>query len=69
MEDINFIINQIVKVVDDTPTGLPFQSNEHLLYLGEIHGMPGHCIVVKKNGKVIWGFHTDNFRNLTEDEK
>ena len=66
---MTFVQNQIVVAVDTTPTGLPFQRGEHLLYLGEIHEMVGHCIVVKKNGKVVWGFHTDNFRERTEDER
>jgi hypothetical protein len=40
----------------------PFKRGEVLLSLGEIIQMPGHCIVVKKNGQTFWGFSTDNFR-------
>jgi hypothetical protein len=50
---------------DPTHTFLP---NQRVLFLGEILQMPGHCIVVNQNGKVIYGFHTDNFRKLQEDE-
>jgi hypothetical protein len=45
-----------------------FVENECVLFLGEIKQVPGHCIVVKQNGKVILGFHTDNFREPTKDE-
>lgn len=45
-----------------------FNSNESVLFLGEVLQLPGHCVVVKRNGKVIYGFHTDNFRKTKEDE-
>ena len=47
----------------------PFTLGERVLFLGEIAEMPGHCVVVKRDGRVMWGYHTDNFRELTEDEK
>ena len=47
----------------------PFENDEHMLFLGEIEDMPGHCAVVNRSGKVFWGYHTDNFRDLTELEK
>jgi len=44
-------------------------GNEVFVFLGEIVQMPGHCIVVgMKTGKVISGYHTGNFKVLTEDE-
>ena len=46
----------------------PWKKGDCLLYSGEIVNMPGHCIVSTKNGKIHWGFHTDNFRIATEDE-
>lgn len=61
---------QIV-IVDTFPKGFsqyPWKVGEHLLYLGEVVQMPGHCIVVNHAGKVFWGWHTDNFRYPTEDE-
>lgn len=46
----------------------PFINGEVVLFLGEIIQMPGHCIVAKKDGRVLWGYHTDYFREPTEDE-
>ena len=46
----------------------PFKDDDHLLFLGEIEGMPGHCAVVNKRGRTFWGYHTENFVQLTEDE-
>jgi hypothetical protein len=46
----------------------PWKKGDCLLYLGEIVNMPGHCIVSTNDGKIHWGFHTDNFRIATEDE-
>ena len=39
------------------------------VFVGEIVNMRGHCVVVShKTGKVISGYHTDNFIELREDE-
>lgn len=48
----------------------PFKNGESLLFLGEIEQMPGHCVVVQgnKDGKIHYGYHTDNFVELTDDE-
>ena len=47
----------------------PFKEGEVYIFLGEIHQMPGHCIVVEmKTGNVISGYHTDNFIELEENE-
>jgi len=63
--------NQIV-IFDNPPKGYedkyPWKVGQSLLFLGEVVQMPGHCIVVDKAGKVYWGWHTDNFREPTEDE-
>lgn len=65
--------NQIV-IVDFTDypeefkNAYPFKHNERLLFLGEIINMPGHCIVVNEKGQVLWGYHTDAFREPNEDE-
>jgi hypothetical protein len=45
-----------------------FVSGNHYLFMGEITNMPGHCIVVDKIGKTRWGYHTDNFHLLTDEE-
>jgi hypothetical protein len=46
----------------------PFAVGEALLFVGEITNMPGHCVLVRKDGKVLWGYHTDNFIELMEEE-
>jgi len=43
-------------------------AGDCLFCLGEIEDMPGHVAVVDKNGKVIWGYHDDNFRELTDND-
>lgn len=45
----------------------PFAKGQSYLFLGEIPNMPGHC-VVELDGKIVWGYHTDNFIELTEEE-
>ena len=46
----------------------PFATDFPLIFLGEIVNMPEHGIFVGKSGKIYWGFHIWNFRELTEDE-
>ena len=46
----------------------PFANGDTMLMLGEIEQMPGHVVVVNKEGKVFWGYHDDHFRKLTEEE-
>ena len=46
----------------------PFEDGEHLLNMGEIENMQGHVIVVNRAGRVIWGYHAENFVRLTEEE-
>jgi len=46
----------------------PFAVGEPVLFIGELVNMPGHCVLVRKDGKVLWGYHTDNFIELTEEE-
>lgn len=57
--------NQIVIAKEDFAT---FKKGQPFLYLGEIIQMKGHCIVVDKEGKTHWGYHTENFRVPEEDE-
>lgn len=46
-----------------------FEPDKVYIYLGEIVQRPGHCIVVEmKTGKIISGYHTENFIELTENE-
>ena len=46
----------------------PFTRNEILLFLGEVQQMPGHSVVATKDGRVVWGYHTDNFLVIPKDE-
>lgn len=46
----------------------PFKDGDLVLMLGEIQHCPGHCAVVTRDGLVRWGYHTDNFQRLSEDE-
>ena len=46
----------------------PFATDLPLIFLGEIVNMPEHGIFVGKSGKIYWGYHIWNFRELTEDE-
>lgn len=46
-----------------------FDPDHTFVFLGEIKGMPGHCVVIgTTTEKVYTGYHTDNFIELTEDE-
>jgi hypothetical protein len=68
-----FVSNQLVAFEWNSPEspeqrGYPFNPNEVMLFLGEILQMPGHCVVVRRSGQVVWGYHTDNFREPTDDE-
>jgi hypothetical protein len=48
----------------------PFNRNSRYVFLGEITNMPGHCVVMnfEEDGKIIPGYHTEDFAELTEDE-
>lgn len=46
----------------------PFEKDKAYLFLGEIPNMPGHCAVAEEKGQIRFGFHTENFIELTEEE-
>ena len=46
----------------------PFSRHEHCIFLGEIPNMDGHCVIGTKSGNITFGWHTDNFVEVTEDE-
>ena len=48
--------------------GMLLRKGDVVLFMGEIEEMPGHCVVARQNGSVLWGYHTDNFRALREHE-
>ena len=45
-----------------------FLDQPNFIYLGEIPNMPGHVVVAGNNGRIYYGFHDDDFEELTEDE-
>jgi hypothetical protein len=46
----------------------PWSDGDSMLLLGEIENMPGHVVVVDKQGKVWWGYHAESFRSPKHDE-
>jgi hypothetical protein len=46
----------------------PFKEEEHVLMLGEIKNMSNHVAVVLCDGRVMSGYHIDNFQILTPEE-
>lgn len=64
---VQFKYPGIDKKLNQQESGYPFEHDEILLFFGEIVQMRGHCIVVSKNGKVYWGYHTDNFVEPDKD--
>jgi hypothetical protein len=45
----------------------PYKVGDHVLLMG-IENMPGHVAVVTREGRVVWGYHPEDFRKLTVDE-
>ena len=39
----------------------------HILFLGEIPNMGGHCVLVTEFGNIKIGYHTESFVELDED--
>lgn len=47
----------------------PLTNHDFFVYLGDIHNMAGHCVVLTRDGKRHYvGYHTDNFELVPEDE-
>ena len=43
--------------------------NKKIIFFGEIPNMPGHCVVMSHiTGNMYSGYHTENFREMDEDE-
>jgi hypothetical protein len=66
-------IQPYLAVVEDLPQppeqyNYPFKDGDVVVFLGEIEQMPGHAVVASKDGRVLWGYHTENFRKLTDEE-
>jgi hypothetical protein len=47
---------------------MPFEDGEVVLMLGTIEQMPGHVAVVKKDGRVLFGYHAERFCELPKEE-
>ena len=56
------------KVPKEYADQYPFEKDQVYLLLGEIENMEGHCVVVENSGKVFWGYHTENFDELKEND-
>ena len=51
--------------------GLPHMNinkGDVVLMLGEVDDMPGHCVVVKKDGTIAWGIHTERFKEADPND-
>lgn len=46
----------------------PFKNGDIVLMLGEIEQMPGHVAIALKDGRVLFGYHAENFRKLSMEE-
>jgi hypothetical protein len=44
------------------------ELGEQVLYLDDIPNAHGHCAVAKRNGKIIWLMHSEDFREATREE-
>jgi len=67
-------VNSLVRYADwyinwANGNGLKFTAQDQFIYLGEIPNMKGHCIAVRQHdGKMMIGYHIENYVELTEDE-
>jgi hypothetical protein len=52
----------------EIPKKHPLKRNEVVVFIGNIPNVPGHCVVAKHNGKVVWMVHISDFRIATEEE-
>jgi hypothetical protein len=46
----------------------PFKDGDTVLMLGEIEQMPGHVAIALKDGRVLFGYHAEYFRKLSQEE-
>ena len=65
---------KLVKFKDDILDGkygkhYPFSIHQKFVMLGEIANMPGHCVISDyRTGHIYSGYHTDDFKEISEDE-
>lgn len=48
-------------------TGYPFHPGDIVLYLGGVVHMGSHGVFSTRDGRVVWGYHTWDFRVIPED--
>ena len=46
----------------------PWLKGEHVLIMGDIENMPGHCVVGRHAGVIHFGYHPDDFLIYSEEE-
>ncbi len=46
----------------------PFSRTDVFLFLGEVQQMPGHCVIASKDGRILWGYHTENFVVISPED-
>lgn len=46
----------------------PIKLGELVIFMGNIPNSPGHCVVAKHSGKVVWLVHPEDFRLATDEE-
>jgi len=46
----------------------PWLKGEHVLIMGDIENMPGHCVVASESGTVHFGYHPDDFLIYDQEE-
>ena len=54
--------------VSEGYTQFPLRDGDTVFVFGEIENMPHHCVVADEQGKVHFGYHTQDFIKLTKDE-
>lgn len=71
----SFVVFDINTIPEQYRSGKDYKKyykkheNKRYIYLGEIYQCLGHCILLDvESGKVESMYHTNNFRQLTEEE-
>jgi hypothetical protein len=57
------------QLVEHESKDSPLLAEDVFVYLGEIPNMPGHCVVAGHHtGRIVSGFHIDDFEEVPSDE-
>jgi hypothetical protein len=69
LRKLSFVKFDEAETSSDIRNQYPFKKGKSYIFFGEIPNMPGHCILADpKTGKFFFGYHTDNFIELPENE-